>query len=73
MADTQVDTQAGAKLAYSVREATQLTPYGYDRLLAYIKSGELPARISRGVDGKSGKFVILHDDLVEFLKSLPEA
>lgn len=66
------DTQAGAKLAYSVRDAVALTPYGYDRLVAFIKAGQLPARRADTVKGE-GKYVILHEDLVEFLKSLPVA
>jgi hypothetical protein len=64
--------QVGAKLAYSVRDAIALTPYGYDSLLAFIESGQLPARRADTGKGK-GKYVILHEDLVEFLKNLPVA
>lgn len=72
MADAQArpaaaDASSGPKLGYSVREAAKLTPFGYERLLKFIQSGELVARRAEG----GGKFVILHDDLDRFLTNLP--
>lgn len=69
-----VEHQAPAqKLAYGVADIEALTPYGYDRLLAFIASGQLPARRAKGKNGKPGKFVILHRDLEKFLENLDEA
>lgn len=69
MADVQPGEQ---KLGYSVREATKLTPYGYDTLLGFIHNGQLRARRAETPKGE-GKFVILHDDLVDFMQNLPVA
>lgn len=65
---------AGPRLAHSVREAAEITPFGYERLLGFINAGELPARRNRDADGNPvGPFVILHADLVKFLENLPVA
>jgi hypothetical protein len=64
----------GPRLAYKPREAAELTPYGYERLLEFIRSGELPARQRKNADGEPvGPFIILHEDLVKFLQSIPAA
>lgn len=63
---------APQKLGYSLREAAELTPFGYDRLRAFIDDGQLKARRAENEDGKpAGKFIVLHDDLKAFLESLP--
>ena len=67
------EQQAARKLAYSVREVAELTPYGYERLLAFINAGALPAKRAEGEKGQPGKFVVLHRDLEKFLDSLPAA
>lgn len=64
----------GQRLAYKPREAAELTPYGYDRLLEFIRSGELRASRRQDKDGQPvGPFIILHDDLVKFLENIPAA
>ncbi len=63
-----------ARKAYKVREAAELTSYGYDRLVEFIKSGELKAK--RDVNDKGepvGPYRILAADLDAFLDSRPAA
>jgi excisionase family DNA binding protein len=53
------------RLAYGLSEACQLLGLGRTTLYAAIKSGELKARKVRR------RTLILHDDLIAFLKALP--
>lgn len=55
------------KLAYSPYEAAAATGYGESTIRLKIATGEIEAR----KDGE--KVLILRDDLVRFLRSLPKA
>lgn len=62
------------KLAYKISEATEVTPFGRDKLREYIASGRLKARRDLDTSGEPvGPFIILHADLVAFLDSLEAA
>jgi excisionase family DNA binding protein len=52
-------------LAYSIDEACKTTKLGRTSLYAAIKTGALKARKIRR------RTLILHDDLIAFLKALP--
>jgi len=54
------------KVAHSVRGAAQVADLGKDILYQAIKERDLHAR------RVGSKIVILHDDLMEWLRSLPE-
>jgi len=56
---------AAAKLAYSVKEAVALLPWGKTKVYEMIASGELPSR------KKYGRRYILHEDLVTLILSVP--
>jgi hypothetical protein len=67
-------TPAGHALAYKPREAAELTPFGYEQILRFINAGELKAKRRQDKDGRPiGPFLIMHDDLVAFLDSIPDA
>ena len=58
---------AVTKIAYSLSEAVELSPFGESKIGQFIREGALPAR-------KIGERVfIMHDDLVRFLESAPLA
>jgi hypothetical protein len=50
-----------AKLAYSVKEAVAILPWGKTKVYELIASGELPSRV------KYGHRYILHEDLMALL------
>lgn len=63
------------KMAYKLREAAELTSFGYDKLRECIAAGRLKAK--RDLDPKTGEpvgpFIILHRDLEDFLNALVDA
>lgn len=74
MAKPVTDTAPPRKLAYKLRTAAEMTEIGYDRLRAYIDSGDLKAKRDRDSKGEPiGPYRILHGDLQEFLHSLHDA
>jgi excisionase family DNA binding protein len=54
-----------AKLAYSVKEAVAILPWGKTKVYEMIASGELATR------KKYGRRYILHEDLVALILSVP--
>lgn len=52
------------KLAYSVKEAVSLLPWGKTKVYEFMASGELPSRV------KHGHRYILHADLMALLTSV---
>ena len=54
-----------AQLAYSPREITRTTPISLSKFYMEVKEGRLVARKI------GGKTVVLHEDLVNWLQSLP--
>lgn len=74
MAKTTAAPTQAPKLAYKLRSVAGMTEIGYDRLRAYIDSGELKAKRDRGANGEPvGPYRILHEDLQEFLRSMHDA
>lgn len=64
----------GPRLAYKAREAAELTPFGYERILGFINAGELKASRRQDENGNPiGPFIIQHADLVDFLEKIPAA
>lgn len=52
-----------AKLAYSIKEAVAILPWGKTKVYEMIASGEIPTRL------KYGHRYVMHDDLVALLLS----
>lgn len=74
MATSQALTAKPVKMAHKLREVSEITSIGYDRLRAYIDSGELKAKRNRNEDGEpKGPFIVMARDLESFLDSLPDA
>lgn len=57
--------EAGQKLAYSVPEAVEATPWGKTKLYEMMASGELPWRM------RFGKRYIMREDLMRVLLERP--
>ena len=73
MANTAPATKP-AKMAYKLREVSELTSIGYGRLRAYIDTGELKAKRDRDEDqNPKGPFIVLGRDLATFLDALSDA
>jgi hypothetical protein len=53
------------KLAYSVEEAVEATPWGKTKLYEMMAAGELPWRV------KFGKRFIMREDLMRVLETCP--
>ena len=62
------------KMAYKLREAAELTSFGYDKLRECIAAGRLKAKRDLDASGEPvGPFIILHRDLEDFLNALVDA
>lgn len=53
------------KLAYSIKEAVEVVPWGMTKMYELINSGELPTRFQHG------HRYIMAEDLVAFLTKVP--
>jgi len=66
MENSTTDKAGVPKVAYSIRELVELGPPGRTRIYEELKAGRLKAK-------KNGKrTIILHDDYMEYLHSLPD-
>jgi hypothetical protein len=63
------------RLAYSLPQAAALTPYSEQTLRRAIKTtdpnGDVPPLVAQ--TGPKGRYQILHDDLIAWLRAFPPA